>query len=149
MCSCISLSEIFLNMKNLSLIKRIIVILLLNLYIYTVNGFAIERQFCCGKLTNINISWGDESKCPICPKNKKCNKNCCNSKFDFHKIIDSQKSSQQLKINEPKLSVLLFSLSEYILPTSCKVSDKEFLAFSIPPLLIQEPVFIVNRSIRI
>lgn len=136
-------------MKKLSFIKRTIVILLLNLYIFAVNGFAIERQFCCGKLTNINISWGNESKCPMCPKNKKCNKNCCNSKFVFHKINDSQKTSQQLKITEPKFSVLLFSLPVYTFPTICKVSDNEFLAFNIPPLLLHEPVFIVNRSILI
>lgn len=136
-------------MKSLSFIKRTIVILLLILYIFAVNGFAIERQFCCGKLVNINISWGNESKCPMCPKDKKCNKNCCNSKFVFQKINDSQKSSQQLKINEPKFSVLLFSLPVYIFTTLCKVSDKEFLAFNIPPLLLHEPVFIVNRAIRI
>ena len=136
-------------MKNLSFIKRTIVILLLNFYFFAVNGFAIERQFCCGKLVNINISWGDESKCPICPKNKKCNKDCCNSKFVFHKINDSQKSSQQLKINEAKFSVLLFSLQVYVFTTIDNVLDKEFLTFNIPPLLFHEPVFIVNRSILI
>ncbi len=136
-------------MKNLSFIKRTIVILLLNFYFFAVNGFAIERQFCCGKLVDINISWGDESKCPVCPKNKKCNKNCCNSKFVFHKINDSQKSSQQLKVNEPRFSVLLFSLPVYIFTIIGKVSDKELFAFNIPPLLIHEPVFIVNQSILI
>lgn len=136
-------------MKKLSFIKPTIVILLLNLYIFAVSGFAIEKQFCCGKLVNINISWGHESKCPICPKNKICKKECCHSKFVFHKINDSQKSSQQLKINEPKFSVLLFSLPVYTFTIISKISDKEFLAFNIPPLLRHEPVFIVNRTILI
>lgn len=136
-------------MKNVLFLKRTIVILLLNLYLFAANGFAIEQQFCCGKLTLINISLGNESKCPICSKNKNCKKGCCNSKFVFQKINDSQKTSQQLKITEPKVSELLFSLAVYTFRPIYKVSEKEFITFSIPPLLLHESVFIVNRSILI
>ncbi len=118
--------------------------LLLSLYLFASNGFAIEKQFCCGKLTKTNISLGGESDCPVCSKNKNCKKGCCNSKFVFQKISDSQKTSKQLKINQPRFDILVFLLPEHIQSTIENTSVK-----NIPPLRIHEPVFIVNRSIRI
>lgn len=129
--------------------KRTLLIVLLTLYIFAVNGFAVENQFCCGKLASINISLGNESKCPVCPKNKKCNKKCCNSKFVYHKIIDSQKKGEQFKINQPKFDILVFLLPEYFQNTLENTSTENIVARTIPPLGNHEPAFIVNRSIRI
>ena len=123
--------------------------LLLSAYFFAANGYAVEKQFCCGKLTSINISLGNESKCPMCSKNKNCKKGCCNSKFVFQKISDSQKTSKQLKTNQPKFNILVFLLPEYLQSTLENTSVENIIARTIPPLLPHEPVFIVNRTIRI
>jgi len=123
--------------------------LLLCTYFFAANGYAVEKQFCCGKLTSINISWGNESKCPMCSKNKNCKKGCCNSKFAFQKINDSQKASELLKANQPKFDILVFFLPEYFQSSKENTSGENFVAFAFSPLRIHERVFIVNRSIRI
>ena len=123
--------------------------LLISIYFFAANGFAVENQFCCGKLASINFSLGNESKCPMCSRNKNCKKGCCNSKLIFQKIIDSQKINQQLKINPPKFDILVFLLPEYFQSTIENTSAKNITSFTIPPLLPHEPVFIINRSIRI
>ncbi len=136
-------------MKNNPFIKRTIVILLLINYFFAANGFAVEKQFCCGKLTSINISLGNESKCPMCSKNKNCKKGCCNSKFIFQKINDSQKKSELLKSNQTKFDILVFLIPEYFQNNIENASVENIITFTIPPLLPHESVFIVNRSIRI
>ena len=123
--------------------------LLLSIYVFAANGYAVEKQFCCGKLTSINISLGNESQCPMCSKNKDCKKGCCNSKFVFQKINDSQKTSELLKANQPKFDILVFLLPEYFQSTIENTWVENIIARTIPPLLSHEPVFIVNRSILI
>ena len=118
-------------------------------YFFAANGYAVEKQFCCGRLTSINISWGNESKCPMCSKNKNCKKGCCNSKFVFQKINDSQKKIELLKANQPKFDILVFLLPEYFQSTIENTSVENITARTIPPLLSHEPVFLVNRSILI
>lgn len=123
--------------------------LLTGIYFFAANGFALENQFCCGKLTNINLSMGSESKCPMCSKNKNCKKGCCSSKFAVQKIDGSQKTSKQIKINQPRFYNLVFSLPLYFQSVMENDSIVNIEAFTIPPLLLHEPVFIVNRAIRI
>lgn len=136
-------------MKSNPIVRRTIVMLLTGIYFLGTSGFVLEKQFCCGKLSGINFSIGNESKCPMCSKNKNCKKGCCNSKYLFQKIDDSQKISKQIKINQIKYDILVFTLPNYFHSTIENDLIVNIEAFTIPPLRVQESVFIVNRTIRI
>lgn len=136
-------------MKSDPIVRRTIVMLLTGIYFLGTSGFVLEKQFCCGKLSGTNFSIGNESKCPMCSKNKNCKKGCCNSKYLFQKIDDSQKISNQIKINQIKYDILVFTLPNYFHSTIENDSIVNIEAFTIPPLRVHESVFIVNRTIRI
>ncbi|HKR05352.1 MAG TPA: hypothetical protein VJY62_12025 [Bacteroidia bacterium] len=136
-------------MKKYPLIKQTLILLLTGVYFFAANGLIIQKLFCDGALTHVSFSLTGEGRCSQCPTDKNCEDNCCHSKIVFQKLNDSQKTSRAIKISQPRLIAFFNFIPEYLLGTNENTSQKSFSSFASPPLIIHEPVFLINRSILI
>ena len=124
--------------------KRIAVILLVIIYSASVYGITINKFYCCGKLTSINLYAGHLSK----SDDKAAGSGCCKTTKENFKVKDnhfSVKTDLNLKNSFALITPVFF------VPASQEIlSLREVSAYnSQAPPIQRDPLYILYSNYRI
>lgn len=122
--------------------KKLFALILLFFYLTAVNGVAISKHFCCGKIASVKIQWVAENHGH---QSQSKDKNCCNDISHFFKIhVPQQVSVSNISCKAPVFSVPVFmhALSLIFVNESPTSVNNNFLHS--PPLRTTQPLFLSN-----
>ncbi|PBQ32772.1 hypothetical protein CNR22_13645 [Sphingobacteriaceae bacterium] len=127
--------------------KKTGIVLLSLFYFLVACGFAVNFHFCAGKLKSISLF---QSKEDGCCGNKKKSKGCCKEKTVVYKIKDSHKAVSNPIV--PNEIVKDFHSWYTSLDFTVNRPSLELHALpdcNAPPFAYPEPVYLLNRNLRI
>lgn len=127
--------------------KRLSLIFLTVLYLIPSIGVCIQAHYCGGKLASVSFTGSNVQGCQ-CGSKKKM-KNCCKDKTFSFKIKDTQHNSSQLtadfKTFQFQPIILAFQDFQF-LPSA--ISESFYYSHH-PPDVVTDPLFLLNRTLRI
>lgn len=128
--------------------KRATVILLLVSYLIPAIGITVSAHYCGGKLASVSLELLGTEKCKC--GSKKMKKDCCKTKTCTFKIKDEQQQTPQLAIDFSKS----FSVHHAIIQNETNsffssTVEAELYKHHSPPLLLKQPLYILNSIFRI
>jgi hypothetical protein len=128
-------------------VKKILVSILLIAYGFTSSGATVDLHYCMGKLIGIDFHFFSGKQCSKCNMPVKDSKGCCNNKQlqgnldKYHQAyIKSSFSNSFPDAIIPPVSYYELSLNSAVFKNS---------SFWGPPIVPDQPLYILNRNFRI
>jgi len=91
-------------------VKKITLILLINIYALSVLGYGVKGFYCCGNLKSVTFSFTQHAQKSHSTSSDKSN--CCKTKYQYFKVKDNHIASDH--INSPEK---FFTLSNFSIPS--------------------------------
>jgi len=127
--------------------KKVAIILLINIYGTSTFGVSVKQFYCCGKLKSISFSLTPDAKRTCSNGIEKSG--CCDTRYQFFKVKDNHIAGSQISSRfEPFIALHLYtsSIREIIF-----VSQKALISYrsNAPPMQTGVSLFIYNCVFRI
>jgi hypothetical protein len=126
--------------------KRFLVAILAVLYFTISTGMVMNIHYCMGKVRSVNVNLMAKNMCG-CGKTKET-KSCCKTEHKVLKVEDNHKASYAFyDFSEP---IADLPVNKYVVNTPLS-SVNNVLAYNThsPPLLSQQPIYLLNCVFRI
>lgn len=128
--------------------KTIILIILTAVYIISAMGFSVQTHYCCGKKVSTSF-WGKKNKCKCASSGKKMN-GCCRDEVSFFKLKDEYRNSSPQITSKPFSEIFAIAfLKVFRISSLPQLPKKNISLYSLPPLIIQVPLFLRHRLLLI
>lgn len=124
------------------LVKLFITILFSLVYLTSTSGIVLNAHYCGKKLVNITFTKNDDGNC--CGK-KKMPKKCCKDKSAFFKLKDNHKIDNSIKISKSPLKVIQNCAFVDLNVLYSNPSTSAVLNYYSPPVLYQNPLYLINK----
>jgi hypothetical protein len=127
--------------------KRIVIVLLTAVYLFSSLGVAAKSMYCMGVLTSTTIAYTDHGNNEPC-KMQMAKHKCCKTKKQYLKVKDQHFGSVTLAF----LAKLFPVLNYYTTPDSVSAPCAcQYHAYNIhaPPECSSAPVYVLNCTYRI
>lgn len=124
------------------LVKLFITILFSLVYLTSTSGIVLNAHYCGKKLVNITFTKNDDGNC--CGK-KKMPKKCCKDKSAFFKLKDNHKIDNSIKISKSPLKVIQNCAFVNLNVLYSNPSKSAVLNYYSPPVLYQDPLYLINK----
>ncbi len=124
------------------LVKLLITILFSLVYLTSTSGIVLNAHYCEKKLVHITFTKNDDGNC--CGK-KKMSKKCCKDKSAFFKLKDNHKIDNSIKISKSPLKVIQNCAFVNLNVLNGNPSTIINYNFYSPPVLYQNPIYLINK----